>query len=92
MPRRGGREEGDEPAGDEAVGGEVGPDEPAVELRQVGPRGAGVEVGEEVVADRPSLACVAVEVEVTHGMRSRLNSGWLTLDGASSPRLLEAIN
>lgn len=68
MPHHRGCEEGDEPAGHGGVGGEVGPDDPAVELRQVGQRGTGIEVGDEVVAVNAGLDCVGAEVEVTHGM------------------------
>jgi len=45
----------------------VGANEAGVELRQVGPRGAGIEVSEEWVALGAGMACVGAEVEVTHG-------------------------
>lgn len=73
MARGRGREEGDEPAGHGGVRGEVGADEAAVELREVGPRGAGVEVGEEGVAVGAGMACGGAEVEVArHGRIGRV--------------------
>lgn len=63
-----GREESYEAGGHGRVRGEVGADDAAVELREVGPRSACVEVGEdEVVAVRPGRARVGAEVEVAHG-------------------------
>jgi len=72
VARRGGREEGDQPAGHGGVGGEVGADEAAVELRDVGPRGAGVEVGEEGMAGMACACCVGAEVEIAHGRTGEL--------------------